>query len=331
MALDMIDKRAGGDLEQDALDLVDLVSDQVRRLGAHSRTKKAITIFGHVGRQGNVTQFTGAGGNLKLESRKRTQRTMPQLVMETVLSFLESALSFLMQSSFGLVGWTLKTLNAHKVILVLLITSALMNAFYTSRDGWDWWHERHASNFMARLGVQPNLVMSKAIYIRDIDEAVANSTIWPNNGNTSTCFGAFNEHSMRYAELPLSLSTSNPRDAVAKSATKRFLQTRERLGMYRHNLLVALRVVNSIEKEVIQNEWERWLREELHRCRQVEILLGGGNNAGGDTAAQVAQAERIFAENTGNIKEWYERYCTSCRQEQEQVLVHHQDRENLLI
>jgi hypothetical protein len=329
IVLDIIDKRAGADLEQDALDLVDLVSDQVRRLGAHSRTKKAITIFGHVGRQSIVTQFTGAGGNLKLETRKRTQRTMPHLVMETVLSFLESALSFLMQSSFGLVGWTLKTLSAHRVILILLVTSALLNGFYTSRDGWDWWHERHASNFMARLGVQPNLVMSKAIYLRDIDEAVANSTIWPQNGSTSTCFGAFNEHSMRYAELPLSLSTLNPRDAVGKSATKRFLQTRERLGMYRHNLLVALRVVNSIEKEVIQNEWERWLREELRRCRQVEILLGGGSDAEGDTAAQVAQAERIFAENTGNIKEWYERYCTSCRQEQEQV--QQNDRENLLI
>ncbi|KAJ5444190.1 uncharacterized protein N7458_008062 [Penicillium daleae] len=324
----IIDKRAGADLEQDALDLVDLVSDQVRRLGAHSRTKKAITIFGHVGRQSNVTQFTGAGGNLKLESRKRTQRTMLHLVMETVLSFLESALSFLMQSSFGLVGWALKTLSTHKVILVLLVTSALMNGFYTSRDGWDWWHERHARNFMSRLGVQPNMVMSKAIYIRDIDEAVANSTIWPHNGSTSTCFGAFNEHSMRYAELPLSLSTTNPRDTVAKSATKRFLQTRERLGMYRHNLLVALRVVNSIEKEVIQTEWERWLRDELRRCRQVEILLGG-NTAEGDATAQVAQAERIFAENTGNIKEWYERYCTSCRHEQEQVQKN--DRENLLI
>jgi hypothetical protein len=275
-----------------------------------------------------VTQFAGAGGNLKLESRKRTQRTMLHLVMETVLSFLESALSFLMQSSFGLVGWALKTLSTHKVILVLLVTSALMNGFYTSRDGWDWWHERHARNFMSRLGVQPNMVMSKAIYIRDIDEAVANSTIWPHNGSTSTCFGAFNEHSMRYAELPLSLSTTNPRDTVAKSATKRFLQTRERLGMYRHNLLVALRVVNSIEKEVIQTEWERWLRDELRRCRQVEILLGG-NTAEGDATAQVAQAERIFAENTGNIKEWYERYCTSCRHEQEQVQKN--DREDLLI
>ncbi|KAJ5678890.1 hypothetical protein N7462_007134 [Penicillium macrosclerotiorum] len=321
----IIDKRAYDDLEQDALDLVDLVSDQVRRLGAHSRTKKAITIFGHVGRQNNVSQFSGVGGNLKIEPRKRTQRTMPQLLLETFLSFMESTVSFLMMSSFGVVRWTVKTVSAYRILLVLLITSVLMNGFYSSRDTWDWWHERHASNFMARIGVQPNLVMSKAIYIRDIDEAVANSTLWPHNANSSTCFGAFHEHTTRYAELPLSLSTSGPRDAVAKSATKRFLQTRERLGVYRHNLLVALRVVNSIEKEVIQNEWERWLREELRRCRQVEILLGEGK---ADGEAQMAQAERIFAENADNVKEWYDRYCSSCQQEQEQVSKN--GRDNLL-
>lgn len=308
------------------------MSDQVRRLGAHSRTKKAITIFGHVGRQIHVSRFTGVGVNLKVEPRKpRTQRTMAQLLMETFLSFMESAISMIMVWSFGLVRWSWKTVSAYKVILFLLITSGLLNGFYSSRDTWDWWHERHASKFMARLGVQPDLVMSKAIYIRDVDEAVANTTIWPDTGNASSCFSAFSEHTLRYAELPLSLSTSGPKDAVEKSATKRFQQTRERLGMYRHNLLVALRVVNSIEREVIQNEWERWLREELRRCRQVEILLGG--NAAEDNsdmeAAQAAQTERIFAENAGSVKQWYDRYCASCQLEQEQVQKN--GRDNLLI
>lgn len=303
----------------------------MRRLGAHSRTKKAITIFGHVGRQSHVSHFTGIGVNVKLEPRKpRVQRTMGQLLLETILSFLESALSMVVLSSFDIVRWSWKTVSAHKVILVLLISSTLMNGFYSSRDTWDWWHERHASNFMARLGVQPDMVMSKAIYIRDIDEAVANTTIWPQSGNASNCFGAFHEHTMRYAELPLSLSSSGPRDAVTKSATKRFQQTRERLGVYRHNLLVALRVVNSIEKEVIQNEWERWLRDELRRCRQVEIILGGNAAEGdGDNWATKTQAESIFAENTDNVKQWYDRYCSSCRLEEEKVQKN--ERENLLV
>ncbi|KAJ5084618.1 hypothetical protein NUU61_009197 [Penicillium alfredii] len=316
----IIDSKASQDLEDDALDLIDLVSDQVRRLGGHSRTKKAITIFGHVGRQSHVSHFTGAGGNLKLESHKpRIQRTMPQLLIETFLSLLESTVSLLMLSTFDLVRWSWKTVSAHKVILILLATSFLMNGFYSSRDGWDWWHERHASNFMARLGVQPDLVMGKAIYMRDIDEAIANTTIWPDTGNASDCFATFHEQTTRFAEMPLSLSTLGSRDAMAKSAAKRFHQTRERLGLYRHNLLVALRVVNSIEKEVVQTEWERWLREEVRRCRQVEILLG--TDAGEDDlnlkAGRLAQAERVFAEHADNVKQWYEGYCSSCRKEQE--------------
>ncbi|CAG7930022.1 unnamed protein product [Penicillium olsonii] len=314
----VIDKRASDDLEQDALDLVDLVSDQVRRLGAHSRTKKAITIFGHVGRQNHVSHFNGAGSNLKLEPRKpRTPRSMHELLFETIFSFLETSVSFLVMWLFGMVRWCWKTLSAHKIILVLLATSAVMNGYYSSRDSWDWWHERHASKFMARLGVQPNLVMSKSIYMHDIDEAVANSTIWSSSGNASNCFATFHEQTMRYAEMPLSLSSSGPRDSLTKSAIKRFQQTRERLGMYRYNLLVALRVVNSIEKEVIQTEWERWLREENRRCRQVEVLLGGEQQD--DSQDRTAKAERVFAEHAENVKQWYEEYCSSCRLEQDQV------------
>lgn len=308
------------------------MSDQVRRLGAHSRTKKAITIFGHVGRQNHVSQFTGVGVNLKVEPRKpRTQRTMARLLTETFLSFMESAISMIMVWTFNLLRWSWKTVSAHQVILLLLATSALLNGYYSSRDTWDWWHERHAGKFMARLGVQPNMVMSKAIYMRDVDEAIANSTIWAHHENTSSCFNAFTEHTLRTAELPLSLSTTGPMDAVTKSATKRFQQTRERLGIYRHNLLVALRVVNSIEKEVVQTEWERWLREELRRCRQVDILLGGNvsDDEPNAEAAQAAQAERIFAENAGSVKQWYDRYCGSCQLEQEQVQKN--GRDNLLI
>ncbi|KAJ5774345.1 hypothetical protein N7457_009241 [Penicillium paradoxum] len=318
----VIDKRAGEDLEQDALDLVDLVSDQVRRLGAHSRTKKAITIFGHVGRQSQVSQFNGAGSNLKLESRKpRKQRAMHELLLETFLSFMETSVSFLMLWALGVVRWTWKTVSVHKVILVMLTTSAILNGYYSSRDSWDWWHERHAGNFMARLGVQPNLVMTKSIYMRDVDDAVANSTIWPGTGNTSDCFATFHEQTIRYTDMPLSVSTSSPRDALTKSAIKRFQQTRERLGMYRHNLLVAMRVVNSIEKEVIQTEWERWLREEVRRCRQVEVLLGGEASQGDDSqASPTDKAQRIFADHADNVKQWYEEYCTSCRMEQEQVM-----------
>lgn len=44
---------------------------------------------------------------------------------------------------------------------------------------------------MARLGVGPNHVMSKAIYMRDIDEVIANATVGQSSNNMSKCFSTF--------------------------------------------------------------------------------------------------------------------------------------------
>jgi hypothetical protein len=84
-------------------------------------------------------------------------------------------------------------------------------------------------------------------------------------------------------------------------------------------LLVALRVVNSIEREVIQGEWERWLRQELRRCHQVENLLEKNKEDDG-VNMQVDQASQtVFADLTGDVQQWYDKYCTSCQMEQEQL------------
>lgn len=310
-------------MEQDALDLIDLVSDQVRRLGAHSRTKKAITIFGHVGRQSHVSRFSGIGVDLKLETRSaRTPRTLFRLLLESILSFLESAISSLMIWSFALVHWTWKTASAHKILLVLLTLSALLNGFYSVRDTYEWWQERNAGRFVARLGVQPNHVMSKAIYLKDIDEAIANSTVWHSRDNVTDCYLTFQDEVSQDTSVQLSVGAAGTQDNLARSALRRLQQTRERLAMYRHDLLVALRVVNSIEKEVIRNEWESWLGREIRRCRQIEPLLQSGHGQHDMDNANVRAGEMargVFADHTEEVKKWYETYCRSCREEHEHV------------
>ncbi|KAL2822535.1 hypothetical protein BJX63DRAFT_123140 [Aspergillus granulosus] len=310
----VIDKQAMGDLEEDAMDLVDLVGDQVRKLGLHSRTKKAITIFGHVGRQSLTSQFS-IDPAAKLEPRRpRTQRTLVQLLYETFVSFLQSAISSIIIWIFALLRWVWKTVNANKIILVLLASSVLLNGFYSSRATLDWWHERKVGNFMARIGVHPDHVMSKAIYMQDIDEAIANSTIGYATGDVSDCFYTFQQQTVRDPATPFSLSTSDRKDSMARSAARRIQQTREKLGVYRHNLLVALRVVNSIEKEVLQSEWERWLQQELRRCRQVEGLLAA-KDAGNISGIDGEQS--VLTGLNDDVREWYETYCSSCQKEQE--------------
>ena len=169
---DIIEARGLADLELDALDLADVITDQVRRLGAQSRTKKAIQIFGPIGQQTQATEFTASDSPLASQVRRMVQsRTMTHLVLEALGSLLGNFFTSLMMWCLTLLRWTWKTGNANSIILILLGVSVLTNVFFSSKGTSDWWKERSAGNFMNRLGVGPELMMSKAVHIRDIDAA----------------------------------------------------------------------------------------------------------------------------------------------------------------
>ena len=167
------------------MDLTDLITDQVRKLGPQSRTKKAIQIFGHVGQQTKVSEFTNADVPLSSQLRRSmTHRTMTRLIFEAIASLFESVVTSLLQWTGSFMRWIWKTVNANSIILGVLTLSVLTNFFFSSREMSNWWKERSASKFMARLGVGPNQMMSKAVYVSDLDDVVSN-TIWNRNGAAS--------------------------------------------------------------------------------------------------------------------------------------------------
>lgn len=305
----MIDRYAMDDLELDALDLTDLVADQVRRLGAYSRTKKAIQIFGQVGHSSAVTQLQVEKMAINIEMRRQpTQLTLLTLLLQTMASFLQTAIISLIGMVLDLIRWVWKTCSANSVIIVLLVISALINGFYSSRDTWQWWHERTASKFLARMGIQANTVMSKAVYMQDIDDAVATAAGFPSAEDISPCYSTFHD-SNRLDDLDVPMQS----DLRTRSEAYRIQRTRRKLGIYRHDLLVAMRVVNSIEKEVMQTEWESWVQNEHRRCRQLGLMLDSQNN---DTVAELAGKRE-------EVEKWYGDYCASCRREHERLLTRH--------
>lgn len=167
----LVERQALDDSALDADDLVDVIADQVRRLGPHSRTKKAINIFGHVGQQTSVSLFSATGsGHSKRPQIK--QRTLTNMFFETIGSFGESAISSVMMWTFAAIRTLWKISSAHSIILTILLFSMLANTFFTSRDTWEWWSERSSATFMSRIGVGPNPVMGKSIFLRDLDEAL---------------------------------------------------------------------------------------------------------------------------------------------------------------
>ena len=304
------------DLELDALDLADLVTDQVRRLGPNSRTKKAIQIFGHIGQQSQTTQFDADTSQLvETEPRRLAeQKTLVALIFQTLGSFAQSAISSVMLWTFALLRWIWKTCTANSVILTFLVLSVTFNMFHTSLGASRWWQERKASNFMARLGVHPNQILSKAVYVDDLAEVIGSSMglSLADEGAAGACYSNFHAaNHLHDLDEPITLSGSGSANEVP---ARRLQKTRQRLGTYRHDLLVAMRVVDSIEKEAVQAEWEKWVLHENRKCREVgEMLKAAQNNTqGADEGRQKGTA--------AEVEKWLEGYCGSCVEAREKLV-----------
>ncbi|KPI44724.1 putative PH domain-containing protein [Cyphellophora attinorum] len=321
----MLGRQALHDLELDAADLADLVGDQVRKLETTS-----------------LELDKGAAGQSLELRRVGGRRTVGTLLKQGVESGLQSALGMLLASIVSVVQWLGKTIVANKVILAALLFSALWNTWYVQREGWMWWQERRAVRFMGRMGVKPEVVMSKAVYLGDLDElmgehlnVVAGITD-PGDGaagGANTCYEVFvRDHAGfgEQAELVSVPSSSAPSSAVSRSRSSsaiRTQRTRRELGKYRHDLLVAMRMVNSVEREVVRSEWEDWVEGERRKCGQVGELLEKvrkgkdkkgkkGTVSGNETEIVVEHMGLSGATDAGGeLDEWFREYCASCKAE----------------
>ena len=351
----IINQRALYDLYQDALDLADVVSDQCRRLGERARTKKAVTVFGQVGVQTQVSEFAGTESPLSAKLRRSLKpRTLTSLWFESSASMVESVITSACQIIFRILSWAWKTVTANGVILCILALSVLANLILSSRNATDSWRERRAANFMAKLGVGTDMSMSKSISVADLGEAseLDLGTFDPYYAEDSTiskCRHTFNEVmdlnlqpsiSPAYLGTPNTDSPFSPLSSTSSTQQRRLQRTRHALGSQRHDLLVAMRVVNSIELEVLTAEWETWLMNENAKCEQIGAWLRSSKSHNSTTSSSITnsstagassskdkadEAKHSTSGSTGSgnveparfqqIEDWYGDYCTSCVRE----------------
>lgn len=313
-ARSIIAEAALKDLELDALDLTDVIAQQVRTFAStNGRTKKAIQIFGQIGVQTQISEFAGSDTPLKAQLRRSTKhRTLAALAFESSASMAESVVTSAVQIILRFLGWIWRTISANSVILAILVISMILNVAFSSTGTIDWWKERKARKFMARLGVGPELAMNKAIWLQDLEDSTALET--DISQDASQCRDTFNSiMNLAETEAPpssIGLSSSKP----AQTASVRRLQrSRQHLGTQRHDLLVAMRVVNSIERELIRAEWESWLLQENFKCKQIGTMIRQNNTelSGGKSV------DNQHPERLKQVNAWYQGYCKSCSKEQE--------------
>lgn len=106
--------------------------------------------------------------------------------------------------------------------------------------------------------------------------------------------------------------------ASRKGSFDRVGRWRRRLGSHRHDLLVALRVINSIERGMVDAEWEGWLEEENMKCKHMKTLMRQNRTAPSDSGEQGGQQPSgMGSQDRTRIMSWHGVYCGSCAQEKE--------------
>ncbi|QUC19512.1 uncharacterized protein UV8b_03753 [Ustilaginoidea virens] len=331
LSKNLVERQALHDAVAGAEEMAELATDQVRKLGTRSRTNAAIYVYGHVGEQTQAVVFSPASA----ESSKKQAikpRTLTALFFETARSFGESAVSSLIMWAFAGLGKIFGIFTANRVIVLALGASALLNALLTSSESSTWWKERSAAGFMRRIGVTPNPTMSKAIYFADLDEATGGDGHALDFPKNSTCLRTYKsllsttEIDMPWEEAGVTLSSP-----WGRATARRLRRTRQRLGSYRHDLMVAMRVVNSVEREMVQMEWENWLVNEKSFCDELEQVLrgGGGGGGGGDDDDDIPVKDGwLGAKTVGSLPEdkkkmleqWRGDHCGSCRRDYNAVM-----------
>ena len=169
----LIDHQANYHLQSYAVSLADIISDQASRLGAQGGTsaRKAINIFGAIGQQTQAVQLQAselAPADLKGKRRIR-YRSLPRLVFyasrRMIITYFFVLLGWIVQ----IIHWSIKTFSAYRFLVLGLAVSAFANFYLSQKEGWTWWQDRRARIYMSQLGVRPNNVMGRSIWIRDLD------------------------------------------------------------------------------------------------------------------------------------------------------------------
>lgn len=310
----LIERQAYNSLEADAFDLSTVAQDQVAKLGSHSKTNKAVDIFGGIGQATpQATQIDGSqiphlGKSLSAVKAGQTlSPSLGGLVVNDLLTRALGAVSMVFDVLIALGKGVVGLWSAHTFLVVILLISGLWNGWRSWRDGMEWWHERGTAKFMSRIGVGPQMQLSKAVWLRDIEELVrspqvANVSMAAGSEDTKSCRTMFGE------QLTLSSSLSIGEDPPGM---KRLRLARETMARRRHDLMVALRVVNRVERDVVIAEWEEWIKGEERKCRRIEGMLRSKNQKGGPSKSE----DELDAE----LGEGFRDYCSSCRTEMAEI------------
>lgn len=142
----------------------------------------------------------------------------------------------------------------NKTVLVALILSFVFNLYLSGKSTKNYWSVKRAeNNFHKFLHDTNNNVMKRALYTKDIDIITDHLAY----GYDNPVFKKFNDETF---------ASINPRKYEYKN-------TRQELAIRRNELLVELKLLQSMEKELVKGDYRMFLLDELANCQKVSVEM----------------------------------------------------------
>jgi len=266
--------------------VVSEVEAQVNILGRNTDVQRAIKMYGRIGGICDA-QLTKTGWVAE-DGQSAYERSMVSLFMEDMVGSTERMVEDVLYLPPESIRRTAHFINLHKFMLFILLLSGIVNLFLSGRSTLGYWQQRQADKFMRRIGVTENKSIIRMVSLKDIDELVARGLSGVNATDPGLWFTtvihkialiyfSYKKFTELYALNDLADSNYDGSPEYSTPVNRRkaseLRSRRQQLNVMRHDLLVSLRSVNAIERELVEGEWMTWLGEELFHCDQAAQLL----------------------------------------------------------
>lgn len=229
----------------------------LERIGKHGKVIKAVKLCGILGVSNSKNEEPTGDKSDKFEKSEKIQYDIKYSCTILFLIFIKLMVYRITNLTFVffriLIGILLlfaeKFSHINRKMVIGLLASIMFSVFLSGRASVSYWSVKRAEKiFQDRLG-SDKFTMKRAIYISDSDLLTNQLSVTPD----SPIFEKFSDGSF--------------------TKDCQYRETRKELAMRRNELLIELRILQDMEKQLVQGDYKKFLSDEIDKCSMVSIEM----------------------------------------------------------
>jgi hypothetical protein len=219
------------------------IHQSISNLGTHGQVIKAIRTYG------NLSQ---SEQNYKPKDDVIFHLTFGLLLryyFKKILFYLTSVILNVGHYSSHGVSQFILGVTTHKVLIFFLILSVLSNVFLMGRSTVAFWNSRNSANLIKNFRKQIiSNKMERAISLNDLEILTSYD---------------FNSSAICFNKFMSSITT----DDAGYGYDQRIRESRHHIALKRNELLVDLKILEKVEKELVAGDYKNFVLSELNLCK----------------------------------------------------------------